>query len=144
MAKIKGNLVVLEISSDGGTTWKSLICEISSGVDMTRETNTSPLTKCDSTSAAQELTPLGYSMRYPFDALVDTAPTVNQLTYAELLAIFYNATLVKLRRQYDNTGAEFFVSSDAYLTSLSEASPADGFVGFSGEFASSGALDIAA
>lgn len=142
MAKIAGKLVVLEISTDTGTTWKSLICEISSGSNKTRETTTSPLTKCDNEAAAQEITPLGYSIRYPFDALVDTAPSGTQLTYGDLLTIFVNATLVKIRRQYNASGTEFYEVSDAYLLSLSEASPADGFVGFSGEFASSGALDI--
>lgn len=142
MAKIQGKLVVLETSTDTGTTWKPLICEISSGIDMTRETTTSPLTKCDSTSAAQELTPLGYSARFPFDALVDDAPTTSQVTYGDLLTWFYNGTKVLLRRQYNSSGTEFYTSAEAYLTTLSEASPADGFVGFSGEFSMSGPLDI--
>lgn len=142
MAKIKGKLVVLEVSTDAGVTWKQTICEISSGVNFTRETASATLTKCDDETASPDLVPLGQSSRYPFDALVDDAPSVSQLTYGDYLTLFANATKVKLRRQYDGTGSDFYVSTDAYLLSLSEASPADGFVGFSGEWASSGNLDI--
>lgn len=142
MAKIKGKLVVLEISTDNGVTWKSTICETSSGANFTRESTTSPLTKCDTATAAQEITTLGYSARFPFDALVDDAPLSTQMTYGDYLTIFVNGTMVKVRRQYDNTGSDFYVTADAYLLTLSEASTADGFVSFSGEWASSGALDI--
>lgn len=142
MAKIRGQLVLLQISTDDGTTWDDLICAISNDVNMTRETTTSPFTKCDSQTAAQELTPLGYSWEMPFDALVDTAPTSSQVTYADMLTLFVNGTTVLVRQQYDGSGTEFFTSGSAILTSLSSARPADGFVGFSGTFSGTGALDI--
>jgi hypothetical protein len=142
MSKVQGKLITLEISTDAGVTWKKLICEISSGSDMTRETNKSPLTKCDTATAAQEITPLGYTHAYPLEALLDDSPTTSQVTYTDLLTLFINATKFKVRRQYDNIGSEFYVSADAYLTRLSETSPVDGFIGFSGEITGSGALDI--
>jgi hypothetical protein len=142
MAKIAGKLVKTEISTDAGTTWKELICETSSGSDMTRETTTAPLTKCDDETAAQEITPLGYSWRFPFEALTDTAPLSTQLTYPDMLTLFVNGTSVLLRRQYDTSASEFYISGTAYLTTLSEAAPADGFHSFTGEFAGSGALGI--
>lgn len=144
MAKIKGQLVKTEISSDGGTTWKELICEQSSGAEMTRETQTAPFTKCDTATAAQEITPLGYNWNFPFEALVDDAAAATQMTYPDLLTLFVNGTSVTVRRQYDNTGSIFYVSGTAYLTRLSESSPADGFVSCTGTFSGSGALDITA
>lgn len=142
MAKIKGKLVVLEVSTDNGVTWKKTICELSSGVNFTRETATATLTKCDDETVSPDIVPLGQSSRYPFDALVSDVTTGTELTYGDYLTLFANATKVKLRRQYDATGSDFYVATDAYLLSLSENSPADGFVGFSGEWASSGSLDI--
>lgn len=142
MALIRGQEVLLQISSDGGTTWKDLICAISNDVNKTRETTTAPFTKCNVSTAAQELTPLGYTWEMPFDALVDDSPTSTQLTYGDLNTIFLNATVVKVRQQYDNTGDEFFDSGSAILTSLSSARPADGFVGFSGTFSGTGAIDV--
>ena len=80
MAKIPGKDIVLQISTDDGTTWKDLICEISNTANYNRVTTTSPLTKCDVASAAQELTLLGYTWGFDFEALTDTAPSVSQVT----------------------------------------------------------------
>lgn len=142
MAKIRGQLVLLQISTDTGTTWKDLICAISNDMNMTRETQTSPFTKCDVVTAAQEITPLGYTWEMPFDALVDDAPTITQLTYADMLTLFVNGTTVMVRQQYNGTGSEFYTVGNAILTSLTSARPADGFVEFAGTFSGSGAIDI--
>lgn len=142
MAKIRGQLVLLQISTDSGTTWKDLICAISNDMNMTRETTTSPFTKCDVATAAREITPLGYTWEMPFDALVDTAPSGTQLTYADMLTLFVNGTTVSVRQQYDATGNEFYMTGSAILTSLTATAPADGFVGFSGTFSGTGAVDI--
>jgi predicted secreted protein len=144
MAKIAGKDVVTEISTDAGVTWKKFICEITNTVNKTRETTTSPLTKCDTASAAQEITLLGYSWTTDFEALVDTAPTTSQVTYQDINTLFVNGTSFQWRRQYDNTGSEFFESGSAYVTSLSSPAPVDGFVGFSGTLTGTGALDITA
>lgn len=142
MAKIPGKDVVLEISTDTGTTWKKLICEITNTGNKTRETQVAPLTKCDTAASAQEITPLGYTWTYDFEALVDTAPTSTQVTYSDLLTLFINASSFMVRRQYDATGSEFYEAGTAYVTSLSSASPVDGFVNFTGTLNGSGALDI--
>lgn len=142
MAKVKGKLVVLEVSTDTGTTWKKTVCEISSGANFTRETTTAPLDKCTDETAPQEITLLGYGARFPFEAYITDSPAVSEVTYSDYLTLFTNGTKVKLRRQYDATGSDFFVTVDAYLLSLTETSPADGFVTFGGEWAASGALDI--
>lgn len=144
MAKIAGQAVVLEISTDTGTTWKQLICEITNTSNFTRETATSPLTKCDTATAARTVTSLGYTWGFDFDALVDTAPTSTQLTYMDIKTLAVNGTSFLVRRQYDNTGSEFFESGNCIVTNLSSPAPADGYVGFSGTFTGSGALDITA
>lgn len=142
MAKIQGKLVNTEISLDNGSTWKTLICETSSGADFTRETTTAPVTKCDNETSPTEISLGAYSWTFPFDALVDDDPETSQMTYGDMLALLVNGTKVKLRRQYDNTGSSFFVSGDAYLTTLSEQSPAGEFVSFSGEFSGTGGVEI--
>jgi hypothetical protein len=143
MAKIKGQGVVLDISSDGGTTWKVLICLLSNDLNMTRETLTAPFTKCDTATAALDRAPGALTWEVPFDALIDDAPISTQLTYGDLLTLMNNGTTVMLRQQYDNTGSDFYTTGSAILTSLSQTNPADGFAGFSGTFSGSGALDIA-
>lgn len=141
MAKIAGSGITLEISTDTGTTWKTLICEITNSINLNRDTNTSPLTKCDTASAAQELTMLGYTWGFDFEALTDTAPSGTQVTYADLLTLFVNGTSFLVRRTV--TG-EFYESGTAYITTLSSAAPVDGFHNFTGTMSGSGALDITA
>jgi hypothetical protein len=142
MAKISGQSVKTEISTDAGTTWKELICETTSGSDLTRETTTAPFTKCDVATAAQEVTPLASSWSFNFDALTDTAPSGSQVTYSDMLTLWNTGASFSVRRQYNTSGSEFYLSGTAYLTSLSEVAPADGFHSFSGTITGSGALDI--
>lgn len=142
MAKIRGKLVILQVSTDTGTTWKDLICLVSNDLNMTRETQTAPITKCDDEGAAQEITPTALTWEMPFDALVDDSPLSTQLTYADALTIMNNGTTVLVRQQHDGTGSDFYESGSAIMTSLTRTAPADGYVGFSGTFAGTGALDI--
>lgn len=142
MARLRGQLAVLEISTDTGTTWKPLICLLSNDLNMTRETLTAPFTKCDTVNAAQEITPTALTWEMPFDALIDDSPTVSQVTYADMLTLMNNGTTVLVRQQYNGSGSEFYTSGSAILTSLSGTFPADGFMGYSGTFSGSGALDI--
>lgn len=144
MAKIRGQLVPLEISTDAGTTWKVLICLTSNDLNMTRETLTAPFTKCDTATAAQERSAGALTWEIPFDALVDSAPLTAQLTYADALMLMVNGTTVMIRQQYDATGSEWYVTGSAILTSLNQTNPADGFAGFSGTFSGTGPVDITA
>jgi predicted secreted protein len=142
MAKIAGQGVVLEISTDTGTTWKKLICEITNTATFNRETTTSPLTKCDTATAARTVAALGYSWGFEFDALVDDSPATNQVTYADIQTLAVNGTTFLVRRQNDATGTKFYQSGSAIVTTLSSPAPVEGFVGFSGTMTGSGALDI--
>lgn len=142
MAKVRGQLVPLEISTDTGTTWKVLICLLSNDLNMTRETLTAPFTKCDNINAAQEITPTALTWEMPFDALLDDAPLITQLTAGDLLTLVNNGTSVMVRQQYNSSGSEFYTVGSAVITSFSITNPADGFTGFSGTFSGSGALDI--
>lgn len=144
MARIPGQDVLLQVSTDTGTTWKSIICLTTNSVNKTRETTTAAFTKCDVATAAREITPLGYTWEMTFDAQIDDSPLSTQITYQDLNTLFLNATPVLVRQQFDATGDEFFDLGTAYLTSLTSDRPADNFVTFSGTFSGSGAIDIVA
>lgn len=139
MAKIESNDVVTEVSTDSGTTWKTLICETTGGFEFTRDESEAPRTKCDSDATGKTITPTGYSWSMPFDALVDDAPDGTQVTYADCLSWAVNKTLVMVRR---TKATEFLTSGSAYLMQLSESSEVDGYVAFSGTFQGTGDLDI--
>jgi calcineurin-like phosphoesterase len=144
MALLAATLLKLEISTDTGTTWKELICEISNTLNFTRETQTAPFTKCDTATAAQEITPTSSNWSFDYDALLSTSPSGTQVTYSDFITLAVNGTSFLVRAQYDNTGSEVYEKGTGYITSFTRTAPADGFVGFSGTISGSGALDITA
>jgi predicted secreted protein len=138
MAEIQGNDVTVELSSDAGTTWKTLICETRSGIQITRDT-TSTATKCN---AGTTVIGLGaYSWSMSFDAVVDTAPSVSQVTYADMLTWITAGT--SILGKIANTG-EFYHSGSVYVTDLSLDAATGEAVSFSGTLSGTGALDITA
>jgi hypothetical protein len=142
MAKVPGTGLKVEISTDTGTTWKELICELSNTLNFTRNTQTAPFTKCDTATAALEVTPTSSSWTVDFEALLSTSPLTTQVSYSDFLLVATNGTEFLMRTQYDNTGSDVYESGSVYITSFSRTAPADGFVGFSGTMTGSGALDI--
>jgi TP901-1 family phage major tail protein len=134
---VQGKDVVLQISSDSGTTFKSLICEISNGFSATRETN-SITTKCDDGTTTRSLG--AYSWEMTADAVADTAPTaLTQVSYLDVLALFTAGTLLTVK--IAATG-DYFHSGTAYITSLELTNEVNGVSEFSLTLSGSGALDV--
>lgn len=138
MAAIQANEVSVQLSIDGGTTQKTLICETRSGVSMTRDT-TSTQTKCNSGVAVVGIGALSWS--FDFDAVVDTAPSGSQVTYNDMLGWINAGTAITATIEF--TG-EFFHQGLVYVTDLSLDASVGETVKFSGTLSGSGALDIAA
>jgi hypothetical protein len=142
MSKVRGKLVPLDISTDGGTTWKVLICLLSNDLHVTRAVIEAPPSKCDSDTAATQKAPGVLSWDMPFSALLDDTPLSTQLTASDILTLATNGTIVKARQQYDNTGSELYAVGDVLITDLTITNPAEGYTGFSGTFLGSGPIDI--
>jgi TP901-1 family phage major tail protein len=138
---IQGKDVVLEFSSDSGTTWKSLICEISSSFSGSRETN-SITTKCDSGTVTRALG--AYSWEFSGDAAADTAPTSAQLSYSQVLTWFVGGTAVDVRYQSSASTPNYYHTGEGYFTSLELSNEVNGVSEFSFTFSGNGALDITA
>lgn len=140
MAKIQGKDVNVKISTDGGATFKTLICEISNDIALTRNTN-SVSTKCDSGTSSIALG--SYSWEISGEAAVDDSPTGSQATYADLLTLFINGTqFVSQVQDPTSSGGEYFHKGYTYVTSLSLNNQVDGISQFSFTFTGDGALDI--
>ena len=138
MAEMQGKDVKVEISTDLVTpVWKTLICEVSNGVRLSRET-TSTQTKCDNGTAKIGLGALSWS--FEFEAVADTIPTASQVTYADFLGYIVNGTKVLGRVLY--TG-EFHHQGQVYVTDLSLDSADGDVVRFSGTLSGTGAIAIA-
>jgi predicted secreted protein len=137
MAEIQGNNVTVEISTDSGTTYKTLICETRSGIQITRDT-TQTQTKCNAGTTVLGLGAYSWSMS--FDAVVDTAPSGSQVTYNDMLGWVTSGTALTARIE---EAGEFTHEGSVYVTDLSLDAATGEAVSFSGTLSGTGALTIA-
>ena len=141
MAQILSVNQNIEIDVTGGTSFKNLVCTSSATLNTTLAT-TQDQTTCGVLTAVGEP-----SMTIDFDAVCETAPTVAQISYEELLTASVNKTLVNVRMQNpvvtgSSLGAAYYHQFSAYITDLSLASTVGEFIKFSGTISSTGILDV--
>ena len=141
MAQILSVNQNIEIDVTGGTSFKNLVCTSSATLNTTLAT-TQDQTSCGVLTAVGEP-----SMTIDFDAVCETAPTISQISYKDLLTASVNKTLVNVRMQNpvvtgSSLGAAYFQQFFAYITDLSLASTVGEFIKFSGTLSSTGTLDV--
>jgi hypothetical protein len=142
MAQITSSNQPIEIDVAGGTAYKTLVCVSSGTVDGTVEVTTEQ-TDCG------VLTSVGDpSYNITAEALCETAPTVDQVSYEDLLTAFVNKTTVAVRVQNpvvsgSSLGAAYYHAFAAKITALSlNKSSSAAYISFSVTFQSDGAIDI--
>jgi hypothetical protein len=141
MAKIQGSTQSVDISLDNGSTWESLICLRTSSVNGTVD-STVEQTNCGT------FTSIGKpNMTIDFDAICETAPTSEQVSYSALLTAFNAGTQIVVRVQNpvvtgSSAGASYYHKFDGYVTSLTLNQSTTEFINFSGTISSNGAIDI--
>jgi hypothetical protein len=143
MAKIQGSTQSVDISLDNGSTWESLICLRTSSVNGTVD-STVEQTNCGT------FTSIGKpNMTVDFDAICETAPTSEQVSYSALLTAFNAGTQIVVRVQNpvvtgSSAGASYYHKFDGYITSLTLNQSTTEFINFSGTISSNGEIDIIA
>jgi len=141
MAKIQGSTQSVDISFDNGSTWDSLICLRTSSVNGSVD-STVEQTNCGT------FTSIGKpNMTIDFDAICETAPESDQVSYSALLTAFKNGTQIVARVQNpvvtgSSAGASYYQKFDAYITSLTLNQSTTEFINFSGTLTSNGLIDI--
>ena len=144
MAQIVSSNQPIEIDVAGGTSYKTLVCVSSATVDGTADVS-EEATDCG------VLTSVG-DPKYTVtaDALCETAPTVSQVSYEDLLTAFVNKTSVAVRVQNptvtgSSVGTAYFHAFSARITALSlNKASSEAYVSFSVTLQSDGAIDITA
>lgn len=127
---VQANDVVLEISTDNGSTYKKLVCLIKQGVEKTRSLNETE-TQC---GVIPGLGPAKTTI--PFEGAVnviavDEASTY--VSYSDLLTIFEAGNAFKVRQKHPSAdGAIFNFSGSCYLTELKLDQPVGNICTFSG------------
>jgi predicted secreted protein len=143
MAQVLSSNQPIEIDVAGGSSFKALVCvqskTVSGSVDVTEEDTDCGL-----------LTAVG-SVKYTItaDAVCETAPTVSQVSYEDLLVAFVNKDLVAVRVQNptvtgSSLGTVYYHAFNARITQLDLTGEAAGYIKFSITLNSDGAIDITA
>jgi hypothetical protein len=143
MAQVLGSLQNIEIDVAGGTSYKNLVCLRTSSVNTTMDATT------EQTNCGVLTSPSEPQMSLDFDAICETAPTVAQVSYEDLLTAMVAKTLVAVRVQNpvvsgSSAGAAYYHSFSGYITDLTLNQSTTEFINFSGTIQSTGALDVVA
>lgn len=133
----QSELVPLEISSDGGTTWKVLVCRRSSTFNHDTAINE------EATDCGTATSPGNNTFGWDFDGVANTSPTSgSQVSWKDLLALATAKTKIKARNMAGTLGAEWYQAGDVYISSLRQTYATGTSVGFSGTFRGVDDLDI--
>lgn len=143
MGQILGSLQNVEIDVAGGSSYKNLVCMRTSSVNTTMDATT------EQTNCGVLTSPSEPQMTVDFDAICETAPSVAQVSYEDLLAAMVNKTLVAVRVQNPtvtgaSVGTVYYHSFSGYITDLTMNQSTTEFINFSGTIQSTGTLDITA
>lgn len=140
MATIQSNLVPLELSLDGGSTYQFLVCLTQYNIPLDKAVNTTE-TFC---GIAVGLGPTTFNPTGT--AVVEASPSAgSQITWPTLLATFEAGSLIKFRARYPtggSTGNNIFLAGDAYITSLNLTLQTAQAIQFDFTLTGQGTLDI--
>ena len=143
MAQVLGSLQNIEIDVANGSSYKNLVCLRTSSVNTTMDATT------EQTNCGVLTSPSEPQMSLDFDAICETAPSIAQVSYEDLLTAMVNKTLVAVRVQNptvtgSSQGTAYYHKFSGYITDLTLNQSTTEFVNFSGTIQSTGALDVIA
>lgn len=141
MAQILGSTQNVEIDVAGGSSYKNLVCLRTSSVNTTMDATT------EQTNCGVLTSPSEPQMSLDFDAICETAPSVSQVSYEDLLTAMVSKTLISVRVQSpvfsgSSYGAVYYHQFSGYITDLTMNQSTTEFINFSGTVQSTGALDV--
>jgi len=135
---LNGNDIPLKISTDAGTTYKSVVCATTSGIEITRDISEKE-TKCGPLSTVGNA-----KWSANVEGVVNTTPAGTEVSYEDLLGIIVNntATLIKVESPVA-AGTDFYIQGTVIMTGLNLSMPSGDFVEFTCTLTGSGIIDIA-
>ena len=143
MGQILGSIQNIEIDVAGGSSYKNLVCMRTSSVNTTMDATT------EQTNCGVLTSPSEPQMTVDFDAICETAPTIAQVSYEDILAAMVNKTVVTVRVQNPtvtgaSVGTVYYHQFSGYVTDLTLNQSTTEFINFSGTIQSTGTLDVIA
>lgn len=144
MAQITSSNQPIELDLAGGTDFKTLVCTNTATWETTNEV-TEEETDCGSFTSVGNM-----KLSVQASGVCETAPTVSQISYGDLLVAQAAKSTVTVRIQNpvvvgSSLGADYFLTCDAKITNLSGAKPSpSGYITFDVTIQSDGDIDVTA
>lgn len=139
MASLQSTNYPIELSFDNGSTWQFLVCLTQYNIPLERATNvTETFCGTETGLGALSFNPTG-------NAVAETTPQSNQVTYKRLLTAIEGQELIRFRVQAPGSGSVgnyFYLSGTCYVTSLNLTFNTGDVVGFDWTFTGTGSIDI--
>lgn len=134
--EIQGDVVGVWASTDGGTTWKEIVCAENTGVDGSRDVN-SKRTKCGVIK--------GYgpaSWQITGSGAANSAPGTGKASSQDLIGWFNDETPLTMKVAHATDAALYYRSGAGQLSKYTETANSGDAVAFDFTFDISGALTI--
>lgn len=114
MASVDSVAIPIQLSSDGGTTWKTMICLTEWSLEGTVET-TETETFCG------KVTGLGTpSYTISTSAVADLAPSASQVSLEDVQSWFLNKTSLKFKAVSPADGSDYYRAGDVRFSGVTE------------------------
>lgn len=141
--EILGKVVLLEVDTANGTSYKTLVCmqDFELGVSSSLDTQ--------ETDCGQFNVPGTPGATISFNAVCNAAPGGSELSYEDVLAAAVNTTKCSFRVQNPTqgslaAGAAFYHAFSGYFNNVRLIKQSAGVIRFSGDITSTGVIDITA
>lgn len=136
---LQSNLVPVALSSDSGTTYKTVTCK--KGWTFNHDTSTTvEETDCGS------LTGLGSNTwSVDFEGVMNTSPASTELSAEDILGFASAQTSLLIKVQYPTSGSpgtDLYAQGAGYITNLRITNSVGSLMSFSFTFSGTGTLDI--
>ena len=136
---LQGKLIPLKISTDGGTTKKSIVCLIDSPFESDKAINREQ-SQCGTHTSLGDQT-----WGWDVTGLVNLTPTAaSEVSYEDLLALHVAETQAAVFMDYPvGTGTDFYMSGNAWISRIRLENPVNGLARFTARLEGDGTMGIA-
>lgn len=138
---VQGSAVPFTISTDSGSTYKTLVCNKAWG--FTGDTSIQE----DESDCGRHVGLGAKKWSFSIEGLANTTPGGSETSMEDLLSLWANATSFLIKVQYPTSGtpgSDFYIQGAAYLTNFQINKQTNSLISFTGTITGDGNVDISA
>lgn len=138
---VQGSTVPFSISTDSGSTYRTLVCNKAWG--FTGDTTVNE----DESDCGRHVGIGTAKASFSIEGLYNTTPTSTEISGEELLSLWANKTSFAIKVQYPTSGTpggDLYIQGSAYLTNYQVNKATNSLISFTGTILIDGNVDISA